>query len=112
MDSWIDFIIWIDASKRLPLESKESMELTKEDATWVICNNYTNTEKMKNSLNIFIRYLEIRRYKLPKFTNNLTIRKFTKLTDSQIESLIYGKIIEGMNEEESKTVRILLQEYA
>lgn len=34
-----DLIIWIDASERMPLESSDSMELTKDDADIIIPNN-------------------------------------------------------------------------
>lgn len=34
-----DLVIWVDASRRLPPESGGSMELTKNDAGWIIDNN-------------------------------------------------------------------------
>lgn len=34
-----DAIVWVDASKRLPLESSSSFELVKEDAGFIIDNN-------------------------------------------------------------------------
>lgn len=34
-----DHVIWVDASKRLPLEHASSMELEAADADWVIDNN-------------------------------------------------------------------------
>lgn len=37
--SLYDYIVWIDASKRLPPEPDSSMELTEADADWTIDNN-------------------------------------------------------------------------
>ena len=34
-----DVVLWVDASKRKPKESHVSMELTEEDADYVVCNN-------------------------------------------------------------------------
>jgi len=34
-----DYVVWVDASKRAPLESQESMRLGKEDADYVLDNN-------------------------------------------------------------------------
>lgn len=34
-----DLVVWVDASDRLPPESGGSMELTKDDAGWIIDNN-------------------------------------------------------------------------
>lgn len=52
-----DLIIWVDASERLPLESKASMELVKEDADIILYNNESEEEFFKEVekilLNIF-----------------------------------------------------------
>jgi hypothetical protein len=39
-----DLIIWIDASKRMPMESTKSMELTQDDAHISIDNNTTEAD--------------------------------------------------------------------
>ncbi len=39
-----DAIVWVDASERLPCEPGSSMELTKEDADFVIDNNKPESE--------------------------------------------------------------------
>lgn len=52
-----DFIIWVDASKRLPSESNESMELTAEDANIVIDNNGSQDDLVKHIDNM-IRVLD------------------------------------------------------
>lgn len=36
-----DYVVWVDASKRLPPEGSLSMQLTPEDADWIIDNNQT-----------------------------------------------------------------------
>jgi hypothetical protein len=40
----VDVFIWIDASERKPLESKDSMTLTRQDADIIIDNNGTEAE--------------------------------------------------------------------
>ncbi|MCG7626071.1 hypothetical protein MHM97_22165 [Epibacterium sp. Ofav1-8] len=37
--SLFDVVIWVDASKRLPLEPFSSMDLTKHDADLIVDNN-------------------------------------------------------------------------
>lgn len=38
------FVVWVDASKRLPPEPASSMTITREDADWVLDNNGTEEE--------------------------------------------------------------------
>jgi len=51
-----DLIIWIDASERLPLESSDSFDITKEDADIIITNNTTLTEFTNKLIKIFKSY--------------------------------------------------------
>lgn len=48
-----DIAVWIDASKRLPPESRESMSLTAKDADVVIDNNGTLEDLYRNLDNTF-----------------------------------------------------------
>ena len=43
-----DFVVWVDASRRLPQEPPSSMELTRDDATHVIDNNGDEDQLIKN----------------------------------------------------------------
>lgn len=45
-----DLIIWVDASERLPLESPDSMKITKESADIIINNNSTLEDFTKRVL--------------------------------------------------------------
>ncbi|MGK7753791.1 hypothetical protein [Roseovarius sp. C03] len=36
---FFDLVVWVDASERLPLEPSGSMELTADDADWILDNN-------------------------------------------------------------------------
>lgn len=53
-----DLIIWVDASKRLPPESTDSMDITIDDADIVITNNGTEAEfivKVRKLIQLLIR---------------------------------------------------------
>lgn len=39
-----DFVIWVDASERMPLENPESMELSEDDADLILRNNTTEAD--------------------------------------------------------------------
>src|SRR5690554_5576742 len=48
----VDCVIWVDASKRLPPEGRNSMSLTKQDADYIIDNNGTEEELVKRIVDV------------------------------------------------------------
>lgn len=55
----VDSVIWIDSSKRLPLESSESMQLSPKEANIIIDNNY-DLDMLKRRVSLFIQAFQQR----------------------------------------------------
>ena len=55
-----DLIIWVDASKRLPLEDKSSMELNENDAHITITNNDSENEFIEKVKSLLLAITSIK----------------------------------------------------
>ena len=50
----IDKVIWIEASKRLPLEDESSMKISHSDADYILYNNDKHLYSLRNNVNQMI----------------------------------------------------------
>lgn len=55
-----DLVVWVDASHRLPPESAGSMELTADDADWVLDNN-SGLKHLRSGIVDLVTHLHARR---------------------------------------------------
>lgn len=53
----VDYVIWVDGSKRRPLEPSTSMTVTVEDADFIIDNNGTESELLQNVIDMLCKII-------------------------------------------------------